>query len=156
MADPNPIRLASLMLLFVTRIDSSSRPFLPRLMMYARSNARSDSMTVMTMITMLIGRMTGKTTRKNVWRCVRAVDRGGLTQGRVDALESRQVQDHHVADVAPAGREEDGPQVERRVAEPVDGVVPPMVPEDAVDEPLRVYNSCPMNPTMASDSTTGM
>ena len=32
------------------------------------SNARSDSMTVMTMITMLIGRITGKTTRKNVWR----------------------------------------------------------------------------------------
>ena len=33
MADPNPIRLASLMLLFVIRIDSSSSPFLPRLMM---------------------------------------------------------------------------------------------------------------------------
>ena len=33
MADPNPIRLASLRLLLVIRIESSSRPFLPRLMM---------------------------------------------------------------------------------------------------------------------------
>ena len=80
MADPNPIRLASPMMLFVTRTDSSSRPLRPRLMMYARSNARSDSMTVITRTTMLIGRRTGKTTRKNVWTLVRAVDLGGLTQ----------------------------------------------------------------------------
>jgi hypothetical protein len=32
------------------------------------SNARSDSITVMTRITTLIGRRTGRTTRKNVWR----------------------------------------------------------------------------------------
>ena len=56
------------MLLLVMRIDNSSRPFLPRLMMYAMSKARSDSMTVMTMMTTLIGRMTGKTTLKKVCR----------------------------------------------------------------------------------------
>ena len=32
-AEPKPSRLASLMLLFVISVDSSSRPFLPRLMM---------------------------------------------------------------------------------------------------------------------------
>ena len=61
-------RLASPMMLLVTSTDSSSRPLRPLLMMNTRSNARSDSMTVMTRITMLIGRRTGNTTRKKVWR----------------------------------------------------------------------------------------
>ncbi len=68
MADPNPIRLASLSALLTIRVDSSSSPFLPLLMMYTMSNARSDSMTVTTITTTLIGCITGKTTRKNVWR----------------------------------------------------------------------------------------
>ena len=55
---------------------------------------------------------------------VRAVDRRRLTQRRVDALQAGQVQDHDVADVAPAGRDEDGPDVEARVAQPVDGGCP--------------------------------
>ena len=124
MAEPNPIRLASPMMLFVTRTESSSRPFRPRLMMNARSNARSDSMTVITRTTMLIGRMTGKTTRKNVWRLRGAVDLGGLAERRIDALQSGEVQDHHVADLAPARGDEDGPQVEAGVPEPVDGFHP--------------------------------
>ena len=49
-AEPKPTRLASPMMLLVTSTDRSSRPLRPRLMMYARSNARSDSMTVMTRI----------------------------------------------------------------------------------------------------------
>ena len=60
--------LLVLMLLFVISVDSSSRPFLPRLMMYAMSNARSDSMIVTTTMITLIGPMTGNTTRKNVCR----------------------------------------------------------------------------------------
>src|SRR5262249_33480229 len=66
MAEPKPTRLASLMLLLVITVDSSSRPFLPRLMMYAMSNARSDSMIVTTTMMTLIGAMTGNTTWKNV------------------------------------------------------------------------------------------
>src|SRR5256714_10685498 len=66
MAEPKPTRLASLMLLLVIRIESSSRPFLPWLMMKAMSKARRASMAVMTTTTMLMGAMTGKTTRKNV------------------------------------------------------------------------------------------
>jgi len=42
-ADPKPTRLASLMLLLVIRIDSSSSPFLPWLTMNAMSKARSAS-----------------------------------------------------------------------------------------------------------------
>ena len=123
MADPKPSRLASLMLLLVIRTDSSSRPFLPWLMMYTMSNARRDSITVITTITMLIGRMTGKTTRKNVWRAFAPSIAAASRSVGIDALEAGQVEDHDVADVAPAGRHEDGPDVERRVAEPVDGGV---------------------------------
>ena len=65
MAEPKPMREASPRMLFVTRTDSSSRPLSPRLMTYTMSNARSDSMMVMTRTTMLIGFSTGKTTRKN-------------------------------------------------------------------------------------------
>jgi len=67
MAEPNPIRLVSPMMLLVTSVDSSSSPLSPLFVMNAKSNARSDSITVITRITMLIGRMTGKTTRKKVW-----------------------------------------------------------------------------------------
>ncbi len=49
-------------------VDSSCSPFVPWLMMYTRSKARSDSITVTTTITTLIGAMTGKMTRKNVCR----------------------------------------------------------------------------------------
>src|SRR5438874_13424359 len=65
-AEPKPTRVDSLMLLLVIRMERSSSPFLPWLMMKARSNARSDSMAVSTTITVLIGAMTGKTTRKKV------------------------------------------------------------------------------------------
>src|SRR2546423_15551524 len=60
MAEPKPTRLASLMLLLVIRIESSSRPFLPWLMMKALSKARRASMAVMTTTTTLMGATTGK------------------------------------------------------------------------------------------------
>ena len=68
MADPNPTRLDSPSAVFVTSTDSSSRPLMPRFRMYTRSNARSDSMMVITSTTMLMGRSTGKMTRKNICR----------------------------------------------------------------------------------------
>ena len=68
MAEPNPMRLASLRLLLVMRVDSSSRPLVPWLTMNARSNARSDSMTVTTTMITLMGAITGKTTLKKIWR----------------------------------------------------------------------------------------
>ena len=87
---------------------------------------------------------------------VRAVDRGGLAEGRVDALQPGQVQDHHVADVAPAGGDQDGPEVEVRVAEPVDDVVLSWSgPRTLLMNPCDVYSCSQMNPTMASDRTTG-
>jgi hypothetical protein len=42
MAEPNPIRLVSPMMLFVTSVESSSSPLSPLFVMNARSNARSD------------------------------------------------------------------------------------------------------------------
>ena len=54
---------------------------------------------------------------------VGAVDRGRLAQRRVDALQAGQVEQHDVAGVPPAGRDQDRPQVELRVAVPVDRVV---------------------------------
>ena len=54
---------------------------------------------------------------------VGAVDLGGLTQAGVNGLESGQVQDHHVAHVAPAGSHEHGPQVQVAVSQPVDEAV---------------------------------
>ena len=67
-AEPNPIRLASPTTFCVTRVAMSSSPLRPLLMTQTRSNARSDSMTVTTRTMMLIGAITGKTTRKNVVR----------------------------------------------------------------------------------------
>ena len=88
-ADPNPTRLASPRMLLVTSTDSSSRPLSPRLMMYTMSNARSDSMTVMTRTTMLIGRRTGKTTRKKVWRSFAPSIAAASRSAGVDALQAR-------------------------------------------------------------------
>ena len=132
----SPTRLASPMMLLVTSTESSSRPLRPLLMMYARSNARSDSMTVMTRITMLIGRSTGNTTRKNVWRSLAPSICGGLAEARVDRLEAGEVEDHHVADLAPAGGDEHRPQVDVLVAQPVDHVALLVGAQDAVDEAL--------------------
>ena len=50
----------------------------------------------------------------NVWRSLAPSTVGGLAKAGVDALQTRQVQDHHVADMAPAGRDHRRPQVERR------------------------------------------
>ena len=116
MAEPKPMRLVSPMMLLVTSVDSSSRPFRPRLMMKGRSKARSDSMTVMTTTTMLMGRRTGKTTRKKVCRSLAPSMACGFAQRRVHGLEPGQVDDHHVAHVPPARGHEDGPQVEAGVA----------------------------------------
>src|SRR5207245_183654 len=69
-AEPNPTRLASLTLVLVIRIDSSSSPFLPWLVMNAMSKARRDSIAVTTTITTLIGAITGSTTLKKVWTSV--------------------------------------------------------------------------------------
>ena len=52
--------------LAVTRVEISSRPLVPLLMTQTMSKARSDSITVTTMMMMLIGRITGSTTEKNV------------------------------------------------------------------------------------------
>src|SRR5438874_12958350 len=60
-ADPKLTRLASLMLLLVIRIDSSSSPFLRWLSMNAISKARSASIVVIPAITTLIGAMNGMT-----------------------------------------------------------------------------------------------
>ena len=86
----------------VTRVEISSSPLRPLLMTQTRSKARSDSMTVTTRTMMLIGRITGKTTWKNVLHLAGAVDRGRLAQRRVDALQPGQVEQHDVADVPPA------------------------------------------------------
>src|ERR671937_659118 len=90
-AEPKPTRLASLMLLLVIRMDSSSRPFLPWLMMNAMSNARSASIAVITTTTTLIG-----------------------------ALQPGQVDDHDVADMTPRGGDQDRVEVDARVAKPVE------------------------------------
>ena len=133
-AEPDPAGLAEM--LFVTSTDSSSSPLMPRLMMYTRSNARSDSMMVMTRTTMLMGLRTGNTTRKNSLALVGAVDLGGLPEAGVEGLEPRQVEDHHVPDLAPARRDQHGPQVEALVAQPVDDVPCVVGAQDAVDEAL--------------------
>lgn len=65
-AEPNPIRLASPTTFWVTSAEISSNPLRPLLTTQTRSNARSDSITVTTSTMMLMGRMTGNTTRKNV------------------------------------------------------------------------------------------
>ena len=72
---------------------------------------------------MLIGRIAGKTTRQNVCHGVGAVDQRGLAQRRVDRLEAGEVEHHHVAGLPPARLDQQRPQVEVRVAEPVDQVV---------------------------------
>ena len=77
---------------------------------------------------------------------VRAVDGRRLTERRVHALESGQVQHHHVADVPPAGRDQHGPDVEVRVAQPVDDIALARPPEDAVDEALRGVLELPDDP----------
>ena len=66
-AEPKPMRLASPMMLLKTSAEISSSPLRPRLMTHTRSNARNDSMTVITRMTMLTGRITGKITLKNVF-----------------------------------------------------------------------------------------
>src|SRR5439155_20256518 len=63
-ADPKPTRLASLMLLLVSRIDSSSSPFLPWLTLNAISKSRSASIVVITATTTWMAAITGKTRRK--------------------------------------------------------------------------------------------
>ena len=115
-------------------------------MMYTMSKARSDSITVTTMIDDVDRPHHREHDPEERLAVVRAIDRGGLTERRVDALEPGQVQDHHVADVPPAGRDEDGPDVERRVAQPVDARCPAGGPEDAVDEPLRGVHQLPDEP----------
>ena len=65
-ADPKPIRLASPTMLEVTRVEISSRPLRPLLTTQTMSNARNASMTVITRMMMLMGRITGTTTRKKV------------------------------------------------------------------------------------------
>ena len=54
-AEPNPMRLDSPMMLLVTRIESSSMPLRPLLKTNTRSKARRASMIVTTRTTMLIG-----------------------------------------------------------------------------------------------------
>ena len=66
-ADPKPYLVASPMTFWATRAPISSRPLRPLLTTHTRSKARSDSMTTMTITIMLIGRITGKITWKNVF-----------------------------------------------------------------------------------------
>ncbi len=65
-ADPKPIRLASPITFCVTKVEISSSPLRPLLITQTMSNARSDSITVITRITMFTGRITGQMTWKNV------------------------------------------------------------------------------------------
>jgi hypothetical protein len=65
-AEPKPMRLASPTTFWVTRVEMSSRPLRPLLITQTRSKARSDSMKVTTRTMMLIGRITGRITRKKV------------------------------------------------------------------------------------------
>ena len=144
MADPKPIRDASPRMLLVTSTDSSSRPLRPRLMTYTMSNARSDSMMVMTRTTMLIGLQDREDDPEEGLALGRAVDRGGLLERRVDALQAGQVQDHDVADVAPARGDEDGRQVDVAVAQPVDEVALLGRAQDVVEEaPLGRVHQLP-------------
>jgi len=53
---------------------------------------------------------------------VRAVDGGCLTERWIDALQSGQVQNHDVADVPPARGDKGCPQIQFRIAKPVDRV----------------------------------
>jgi hypothetical protein len=48
-----------------------------------------------------------------------AVDRGRLAEGGIEGLQACEVEDHDVADVAPAGRHDGRPDVQARVPEPV-------------------------------------
>ena len=146
MAEPNPIRLASLMLLLVIRIDKQLQAVLAAVgdVRDVEGAQRFDD---------------GDDDDDDVDRAhdredhleeglplARAVDGGRLPEGRVDALEPGQVEDHHVADVAPAGRDQDRPDVERRVPEPVDDVVLAGPAQDVVDEPLRRVHLFPDEP----------
>ncbi len=135
-AEPKPSRLASLIALLVISVDSSSRPFLPRLMMYddverpqgldRRDHDDHD-----------VDRHHHREhDPEERLALVGAVDLGGLAQRRVERLQAGQVEDHDVADVAPARGDEHRPEVEARVAEPVDQVVVGGPSEHVVDEPL--------------------
>ena len=63
---------------------------------------------------------------------VRPVDLRRLAQRRVHTLEPRQVQEHDVAGLLPRRRHECGPEVEPRVAVPVDGAAGQTVDEALV------------------------
>ncbi len=54
------------MTFWLTSAAMISRPLRPLLITHTRSKARSDSMTTITSTIMLIGRITGSTTRKKV------------------------------------------------------------------------------------------
>src|SRR5664280_2757233 len=69
-AAPKPMRSDSLMELLVISVDNNSNGLRPPFVMYARSNARRASIVVITTMTMLMGFITGNTTRKKVWRAL--------------------------------------------------------------------------------------
>ena len=85
---------------------------------------------------MLIGLSAGQHHRAERVPLARPVDRRGLAQRRVDALQPRQVEDHDVARVPPRGGHEHRPQVDVGVAEPVDQVALLGGPEDVVEQAL--------------------
>src|SRR6476469_3618926 len=113
-AEPKPMRLASPTTFWVTRAPMSSSPLRPLLITQTMSKARSDSMKVTTTTMMLIGRMTGKTTLKNV----------------VVSLAPSILADSRTG-VPPARGDQDCPQVDVRVAVPVG-----RAPRDRVEQAL--------------------
>ena len=121
-AEPKPMRLASPTMLSVTSTDSSSSPL----------RAVVDDVDDVERAQRLDHRdhddddvdrpQRREDDRAERLPLVGAVDRRRLAQRRVDGLQPGEVEDHDVADVAPAGGDEDRPQVDARVAEPVDQV----------------------------------
>ena len=158
MAEPNPTRDDSPTMFWVISTDSSSRPLSPLLMTYTMSNARSDSMMVMTRIDDVDRAEHRQDHPEERLPLGGAIDGGGLPERRVDALQARQVEDHDVADVAPAGGHQDRGEVDVLVAEPADDrdLRCRYVPRTLLMKPSSgAYCSCQMNPTIASDRTTG-
>ena len=88
-AEPKPIRLASPTTFWVTRAEISSSPLRPLFTTQTRSKARSDSITVITSDDDVDGPQHREHDPEEGLRLAGTVDRRGLAQRRVDALQSR-------------------------------------------------------------------
>ncbi len=157
MAEPKPTRLDSLMLLLVIRVDSSSRPFCAAVD-DVRDVERPQGLDRGDDDDHDIDRQHDREDHpEEGLALVRAVDLGRLAEGWIEALQPGQVEDHDVADVAPAGRHEGGPEVEADGSPYQSGgfATPKARRTLSMNPESAEYMNCQMMPMTASDRTTG-